>query len=389
MSDTSTRRTTSPDLAVKSVALVGVNGFGLQHLLALQPLIDNERCQLVAVADPSPPMGRSRDLVGNTPQFDSLEELLGAHTPDVVIIATPLHTHRALAVSAMRAGCNVLLEKPPTVSLAEFSELLDVVRETGRACQVGFQSLASSAYTEIGQVVAAGDIGEVTGIGIVGTWVRPTSYYARAPWAGRRSFRGLPVVDGVVTNPLSHAIASALRIDGSRRTEDVAKVELDLFRAHDIEADDTSSVVITTAGGTRIAAGLTLCAAVQSEPRIIVHGSSGSITHFYKADLVEVTTAAGTRRIECTSTSLLENLLDHVADPEVALLSSLEDSGAFMRVLEAVRAAPDPTPVADELVEWRTDEVGHHPVLRDVESWCERVAAQLQSFSTLGAPWTH
>ncbi|WP_246099775.1 Gfo/Idh/MocA family protein [Tessaracoccus rhinocerotis] len=366
---------------------MGVNGFGLQHLLALQPLLRAGRCRLVAVADPSPPTGRSEELVGTTPRFASLEDLLADDVPDVVIISTPLHTHRGLAELALRAGSNVLLEKPPTVSLAEFSELCEVVRETGRTVQVGFQSLGSSSYAVIDRAIAAGEIGEVTGIGVVGTWLRATSYYERSTWAGRRTFRGLPVVDGVVTNPLSHAIATALRIDGSRRSEDVSEVSLDLYRAHDIEADDTSSVAVTTARGTRIAAGLTLCAAEQTQPRVVVHGSSGSITFYYKLDVVEVANAAGTRRIECSTTPLLQNLLDHVADPETALLSSLEDSGAFMRVLEAVRTAPDPTPIGDRHVEWRTDSAGRHPVVHEVEHWCEQVASQLRSFTDLGAPW--
>lgn len=388
MSDTSTRRNASPAPAPRTIALVGVNGFGLQHLEALQPLIHNDRCRLVAVADPSPPAGRSAELVGDTPQYQSLPDLLGAVAPDVVIVSTPLHTHRELAAMALRAGSHVLLEKPPTVSLAEFDELLAEVRRSGRACQVGFQSLGSSAYAEIEQVVTAGEIGEVTGVGIVGTWVRATSYYERAPWAGRRTFRGVPVVDGVVTNPLSHAIATALRIDGSRRSQDVADVALDLFRAHDIEADDTSSVVVTTTRGTRIAAGLTLCASEQTSPRIIVHGSQGSVIHYYKDDVVEVATSAGTRTIACTTTSLLGNLLDHIADPQVPLLSSLEDSGAFMRVLEAVRTAADPIAISDEHVEWRDDAAGLHPVVHEVEHWCEQVAAQLRSFGELGAPWT-
>ena len=45
----------------------------------------------------------------------------------------------------MRAGADVLLEKPPTASLAEFEQLSAVVAETGRACQVGFQAQASQA----------------------------------------------------------------------------------------------------------------------------------------------------------------------------------------------------------------------------------------------------
>lgn len=388
MSDISTRRITSPPPSPTTVGLVGVNGFGLQHLLALQPLLDDGRCLLVAVADPSAPSGRSEELVGDTPRFASLDDLLAAEVPDVVVVSTPLHTHRALAETAMRAGSHVLLEKPPTVTMDEYTGLLAVTRETGRACQVGFQNLGSSAYEVIEQVVAGGRIGEVRGIGIVGTWLRATSYYERSPWAGRRTFNGVPVVDGVVTNPLSHAIATALRIDGSRRAQDVTDVALELYRAHDIEADDTSSVVITTSRGTRIAAGLTLCAAEATQPRVVVHGSEGSVTHYYKLDEVEVADESGVRRIQCTPTPLLENLLDHVADPRVDLLSSLEDAGAFMRVLDAVRTAPDPTPISGDHVEWRTDAEGHHPVVHDVEQWCERVASQLRSFSELGAPWT-
>ena len=135
-------------------------------------------------------------------------------------------------------------------------------------------------------------------------------------------------------------------------------------------------------------AGLLGVSGISSEPRVIVHGTKGSVTYYYKLDQVDVATAQGTRRIECTTVTLLENLMDHVADPEVPLLSSLEDSGGFMRVLEAVRTAPDPTPIADEHVEWRDDEQGYHPVVHEVEEWCEKVAAELRSFTALGAPWT-
>ena len=35
-----------------------------------------------------------------------------------------------------------------------------------------------------------------------GAWSRTVGYWTRSPWSGRRSLRGRPVVDGVVTNPL-------------------------------------------------------------------------------------------------------------------------------------------------------------------------------------------
>lgn len=387
MKDVSTSMGISSPRSPINVALVGVHGYGLHHLRALRPLIEAGRAALVGVVDPQTPQGESRELIAAAPHHESLADLLAARTPDVVILATPIHTHADLARAALEAGSHVLLEKPPTASLAEFSALRDATRRSGRSCQVGFQSLGSQALQVIDDAIDAGEIGEVTGIGAVGTWLRSTDYYARAPWAGRRTMDGRAVVDGVVTNPLAHAVATALRIDRSSRAEDVAAVEVDLYHAHDIQADDTSAVRIVTRRGTRVALGLTLCAATQTAPRIVVHGTAGSITLFYTQDVVEITGVTGTRRVEAGRTSLLENLLEHAADPAVPLLSSLEDTGAFMRVLEAVRTSPDPTPVPEEYIDWRTDDSGHHPVVQDVEQWCERVATELRTFTTLGAPW--
>ncbi|GAA2725433.1 Gfo/Idh/MocA family protein [Cellulomonas aerilata] len=376
------------------VAVVGVLGFGLTHLRAFRELADEGRCTVSDVVDMRPLAGEAAELAGDAAYHRDLADLLEAGPgprPDVVVIATPISTHAPLAAAAMRAGCHVLLEKPPTASLAEFTELLAVARETGRACQVGFQSNGSDAYAVVAGAVASGEIGEVTGIGVVGTWLRPVSYFERARWAGRRRLDGVDVVDGVVTNPLAHAVAAALRVGGANRVEDVAVVETELYHAHDIEADDTSSVrVLTTHGaqGLPIALGLTVCAAEQTEPRVLVHGTAGRVTFRYKTDVVEVDGTAGARTVRCTSASLQANLLDHLGDPTVALLSPLEESGGFMRVLEAIRTAPDPTPIPADLVEWRGEGPDRHPVVRDVEEWCTRVATELRSFAALGAPWS-
>jgi len=390
-----------PDVAPRTdarpirVAVVGVLGFGLVHLRALRPLAAEGRCVVTGVVDRRPLSGEAEELAGDAAYYTDLGELLAADPPDVVAVATPIPTHYPLAAAAMRAGCHVLVEKPPTASFAEYESLLAVAAETGRACQVGFQANGSDAYAAIAEAVAAGEIGEVTGIGVEGAWRRPVSYFERAPWAGRRRLDGVDVVDGVVTNPLAHAVAAALRVAGANRAEDVAVVETELYHANDIEADDTSAVRVVTAGGstgaapgTTIAMGLTVCAAEQTEPRVMVHGTEGRITFRYKTDVVEIDGTRGPRSVECTSTGLLANLIDHVADPDVPLVSPLVESGGFMRVMEAIRTAPDPAPVPAELVEWRGEGPDRHAVVRDVEHWCTRVAMELSTFTALGAPWT-
>src|SRR5699024_11686417 len=97
-----------------------------------------------------------------------------------------------------------------------------------------------------------------------GAWARTSHYYARAPWAGRRRLRGRDVVDGALSNPFAHAVATALALTGTHEQEPDA-VELELYRAGPIEADDTSCVRVHAANGTPITIAVSLCATVSTD----------------------------------------------------------------------------------------------------------------------------
>ena len=195
------------------------------------------------------------------------------------------------------------------------------------------------------RLVADGAVGEPVRYGALATWVRTEEYWRRTPWAGRRALDGVPVVDGAVTNPLAHAVATGLAIAGATRESDVAGVRLDLYRANDIEADDTSSLVVDLVGGGTLACALSLTASQRSEPCIVVEGTAGRLVLWYTLDVIQrfepgarfPTTTDHPRR------GLLANLVDHVVDG-VPLLVPAASTGAFMRVLEAVRtgARTDP-----------------------------------------------
>lgn len=368
-------------------AVLGIHGYGRNHLAELARLAPTGAVELVAVADPRGADGVDH-LGEGVPCFVNLTELLANRVPDVVVLATPINTHAPLAIEAMRAGAHVLLEKPPAASLAEFEEMLAVAEETGRVVQIGFQSFGSHALPEIARLLAEGAIGEVTSIGGVGTWLRDLAYYARSRWAGRRELDGVPVVDGVVTNPLAHCVATALLIAGCRRADQVERVDVELLHAHDIEADDTSSVRVVTTEGQRLAFGLTLCAPTHPGPVVVIHGTEGEIRFEYTADVLHVRRSGEPETSEQLGrSSVVLNLVEHLGDPSVALLAPLVETGAFMRVLEAVRTAPDPAPVDPAYVEWLGEGDGRHPVIADIETWCARVAHEQKLFSELGAPW--
>ncbi|MDN5803065.1 MAG: Gfo/Idh/MocA family oxidoreductase [Microlunatus sp.] len=350
------------------------------------------RARLVAVVDPRPPERGSAAASAGVPWFADLEALLAAElVVDVAVLCTPLPTHAPLTTTLLRAGIDVLLEKPPTTTLAEFTGLCTTETETGRLCQVGFQSLGSAALAAVEALVADGAIGEVRHIGAAGTWVRPTSYWRRARWAGRRALDGRPVVDGVCTNPLAHAVATALRLAGARRDEDLTNIEVELFRANDIEADDTSSLVLTSRTGLRIAAALTLCAPVSTDPWVALYGTSGLVRLHYTRDEVSLELAGRAPVVSrYDRTDLLANLLAARQRGE-ALLNPLADNGAFMAVLEAVRVAPDPTPIDPALISWQpavgAGAVDVHPVVSGVTEAVHRVASTGTGFRAVKAPW--
>ncbi|MHA7289813.1 Gfo/Idh/MocA family protein [Arthrobacter sp. MDT3-24] len=367
------------------VALVGVHGFGAHHLGNLERLRAAGVVELVAVADPQPPEPGSVPAAAAV--FPGLTELL-AGTPelDVIIVATPIQTHAPLGLAALATTADLYLEKPPVASLADFNILCDAAQASGRSVQIGFQSLGSHALAALEELVASGTIGTLEGISATGRWVRDKAYYKRSRWAGKRSIDGIDVVDGVATNPLAHAVATALRIAGARTTTDVASVETDLYRANDIESDDTSVIRVRTATGLPITCALTICASESAEPYVTLQGSRGQAVFHYTEDRLTVTTPAGQTEQVFGRDDLTENLLAHRREG-TELISPLLDSGAFMLVLEAIRTAPAPTPIEPQYLRWEGDGDAAHAVVIGIEGALERATREHATFSELGVPW--
>jgi predicted dehydrogenase len=377
-------RSTSPASATRLV-LVGVRGYGQVHAERIARLTDQGAVQLVAAVDPA--VASETPTIYGVDLYADLTEALAAAGPvDVVIIAAPLSDHFQLGQLALTSGADVYLEKPPVASMDDFTRLLETEQETGRVVQVGFQSLGSRALDML-----RGDafgIGPIRRVSAVGAWSRTVGYWSRSPWAGRRSLHGRPVVDGVVTNPLAHAVATALAIAGCRRLDDVESVEADLYRANAIDSDDTSVVRIRTSQHHRVICALTLCAAAQREPHVHIEGPRGRATFAYTTDRVEVETEDRNRTEITTRVDLLENLLAHRQDG-TPLLVPLVSTGAFMQVLAAVAAADEPVRIDPRAIQWEGKGQDRRAVVDNVEHWLWQAAVSGQTFVELGVPWAH
>jgi D-galactose 1-dehydrogenase len=133
--------------SVYSIAIVGIGKITEdQHL----PVIaKNPRFKLAALVSQR---GIARDGV---PSFKTLGELLKSGTPvDAVAICTPPKARHALAVEAMQAGKDVLLEKPTTATTLETADLVAQAAATKRVAYATWHSQYNAAVDEAKRLLA-------------------------------------------------------------------------------------------------------------------------------------------------------------------------------------------------------------------------------------------
>jgi len=80
---------------------------------------------------------------------------------DAVVIATPVHTHYALARTALLAGKHVLVEKPLAVNTSDVEDLIALARERKRVLMVGYTFLYHRAVQELRRIIAEGQLGKL------------------------------------------------------------------------------------------------------------------------------------------------------------------------------------------------------------------------------------
>ncbi len=71
--------------------------------------------------------------------FTDFHEILASKEIDAVLISTPDHQHARLAVEAVRAGKDVYLQKPASLTIREGRIMADRVRASDRILQIGSQ----------------------------------------------------------------------------------------------------------------------------------------------------------------------------------------------------------------------------------------------------------
>lgn len=164
------------------VGIVGAGGIA-QHVHIPNYKKFSDRVEIVAIADVA--VDRAKEVAEKMEiahYFSTVDEMLAGVKLDAVSICTPNKFHAASAIAALQAGCHVLCEKPPAMTVAEAEAMAEAAKTAGKYLTFGFHYRHSQEVETLRRFIDAGELGDV---------------YATTATAVRR--RGIPGW-GVFTN---------------------------------------------------------------------------------------------------------------------------------------------------------------------------------------------
>lgn len=200
----------------------------------------------------------------DVPVVRSLDDLLAIADIRLMVVATPNDSHFALAQQCLAAGCDVLVDKPFTTTLAEAEALVQLAKEKHRLLTVYQNRRFDGDFQTVLHIVKTGQLGRIVSFEAHYDRYRPQ----RKPGAWRETKR--PGA-GIFFDIGPHLIDYALTLFG---TPEAVTADIRIQREH-AEVDDTFDVAFHYAGGLRADLRSSILAAAP-RPHLVVHGTSGS-----------------------------------------------------------------------------------------------------------------
>ena len=158
---------------------LGVIGPGARGRQVLRFFQEDPTIEIAALCDIyDAQLQQTREQIGGSPkEFTEYRKLLDEPNLDAILIATPDHWHRDIAVAACDSGRDVYIEKPLTYTYEEGQDIIRAARLNDRVMQVGMQQRSGEHYIEAkARFLDSGKLGKIT---IARTWWHGNGYHLR------------------------------------------------------------------------------------------------------------------------------------------------------------------------------------------------------------------
>lgn len=143
-----------------NVGIIGIGNRSRAHFGALKQLSDT---RIVALSDLDPErMAKANaGLPEKAATYIDYRELIRDRNVSAVAIVTPGYLHHEMALAALRAGKDVVLEKPMGINYAQAREIQEAASRSGRIVVICMQRRYARMDATLQHAVDSGLIGEV------------------------------------------------------------------------------------------------------------------------------------------------------------------------------------------------------------------------------------
>ena len=191
------------------IGLIGTGFMGKAHAFAYRAALaafpDIPVPRLEMIADVNADLAaRAAHQYGFARSSGDWRALVNDPRIDVVSITTPNTLHKEMALAAITAGKHVHCEKPLSPSLADSAAMVAAAEKAGVVTQVGFNYIKNPLLKQARDMIAAGELGEITGFR--GIHAEDYMHDPESPYSWRIDPVGGP---GVVADLGSHVICMA------------------------------------------------------------------------------------------------------------------------------------------------------------------------------------
>ena len=247
-------------MAKHRLAVIGFGGMGSWHARNIQEHIPE--LEVYGAYDIRPEaMQRAREAGLHV--YASLDELLTDPTVDLVTIAVPNNFHKDLSIAALRAGKNVVCEKPVTLNAAELEEIIAVQKETGKLFSIHQNRRWDKDFRTVKNAYDQGLLGDIC---LLESKVQG-SRRAMHGWRGYKLNGGGMLLDWGV-----HLIDQMLQLIPGK----LLKVDAHLLSVFTPEVDDNIKLFLYFEGGVSAVLEMSTNCLINA-PRWHVQGSEGTL----------------------------------------------------------------------------------------------------------------
>ena len=378
------------------LAMIGAGGYAYNLIKWMWGIPDKIKVVAVVSNPVWKDTGRADCQAKGVSIYDDVDQLIKnvKGSVDAIYIPTPIHTHFALAKKCIDAGFNICLEKPPVPVVQEYDELVEYVakHKLSYRIPIGFQSLSTDIVQELKKRVVEGRYGKVKRISAMAGWPRLDTYYTRSSWIGRIKVDGGWVLDGTINNPLAHMLANELYLASAEpgKMAQPVSVHAELYHAHNIDGEDTSSVRVITDKGVEILFNASLCSDERMDPMIVIECEKAKIEYFnYKE--VTITASDGSVEKMASDDEPRTNMLKIMADSFTSgqpYIAPLEMCKPFtLSVNGAFESSGKVHSIDKKYVDRFEQEGDVKTVIRDIDNILKTAQAKGKLFSEIGAEW--